>query len=445
MKNKCDVLNLEWHSHPARDRQSSTLVCNYLRFLGYNVIEESIFNGLMAIQKYKPKLLFISNAIGGKINAEIVKYAKAKRIKIVSAISEGNFQGNVNQIKQFIWGWNDKKKLYEDLHLQWTERTRKLTLDIYPELSHKIKVSGGIGFDVYKIARPVKRETFLSKYHKNYNKVVGIGCWDFGAYLDEKDTRHKIVLKKYTKGVLDRFAKDCSAFNLILKRTIEKNPEILFILKEHPGNQIGHKASGIEGCDRFDNVLILKNEESVFDCIAVSDFWVVYESTTALEAWLLGKQTLLLNPSGRDFPRDMTNEGSPDIAAYEQFQEVIDIFYQDGYIKNFDLYATDRKRVITDVIQFDDGFNHIRAGNEIVEVLEDAQERILSIKEYDKYFIFKEWIKEILHYLRLRKHSIKRFDYQEILSFAEKRYQEQLEFYRKNKMSKQDLKNIVCL
>ncbi len=447
MKNKCDILNLEAHSYPSRDRQSSTLVCNYLRVLGYNVVEDSSFRGVMAIKKYSPKLLFISNAVGSVLNYEIVRYAKARGVRVVTGISEGNFKEDRKSLLQFIWGWNDKKKIYENLHLQWTERTRKLTLDIYPELHHRIKVSGGIGFDVYKIAKQIKKETFLAKYHKNYtDKVVGIGCWDFGPYFSQQeDSRKEIVLGKYEKSILRRFELDSVAFNLILKKTIEKNPDILFILKEHPGNELGRKASAIEGCDMFDNVIIIKEEESVFDCIAVSDFWVVYESTTALEAWLLGKQTLLLNPSGRDFPRDITNEGSPDIATYEQFQEILDVFYQTNSIKDFGLYAPKRKKIITNVIQFDDGLNHVRAGNEIVKVLEGGEKNILSKNEYNRYYIFKKLIKEILQNLKLRKQPEDKFDYKEITIFAEKRYQEQLKFYQNNKLTKEDLIKVKCL
>ena len=49
---KADVLNLEWSSFPSRDREMATLVCNYLRFQGYSVIEGSIFN-----RKNSPKAL----------------------------------------------------------------------------------------------------------------------------------------------------------------------------------------------------------------------------------------------------------------------------------------------------------------------------------------------------------------------------------------------------
>ena len=37
------------------------------------------------------------------------------------------------------------------------------------------------------------------------------------------------------------------------------------------------------------------------ESISLSDLWITYESTTALEAWLLGVPTCLLNPSGTDF------------------------------------------------------------------------------------------------------------------------------------------------
>jgi len=72
-----DVLNLEWTSYLSRDRVSATLICNYLRYCGLNVVEKSIFNGFYFINKFKRKILFMTNTCGAEINQEIARYAKS--------------------------------------------------------------------------------------------------------------------------------------------------------------------------------------------------------------------------------------------------------------------------------------------------------------------------------------------------------------------------------
>ena len=42
--------------------------------------------------------------------------------------------------------------------MQWSERTRKLILSRFPELKKKIKVSGAVGFDYYKIVPTIEKE-----------------------------------------------------------------------------------------------------------------------------------------------------------------------------------------------------------------------------------------------------------------------------------------------
>lgn len=40
----------------------------------------------------------------------------------------------------------------------------------------------------------------------------------------------------------------------------------------------------------YPNVITLQTEENIYDLINVSDLWITFDSTTALEAWLLGKR-----------------------------------------------------------------------------------------------------------------------------------------------------------
>ena len=89
MKNRVDVLSLEWTSYPSRDREAATLVCNYLKYMGVSVYEGSIFNGYFLIDRFNPKILFITNSVGSLLNLDIVKYAKAKELSVYPVCLRG--------------------------------------------------------------------------------------------------------------------------------------------------------------------------------------------------------------------------------------------------------------------------------------------------------------------------------------------------------------------
>lgn len=450
---KCDVLNLEWTSYPSRDRQMATLVCNYLRFMGYNVIEGSVFNGYYLLNKLKPKVFFICDTRGADINLNLMKYAKTKGMYGISLISEGNFSADEEILSLMIWGWNRDKVLYEDIHLQWTEGTRRRTLSHHPELKSRIRVSGGVGFDIYKIVNSLNRYELLIKYSKNnYKKAIGVGCCDFGVFYPE-DPRYTTCRSLYSRSVRERFIKDQNDFNNVLKFIILQNPEIVFIVKEHPGCIGGGKASAIEGLEHMPNVLILKNEESIADCISISDFWIVYESTTALEAWLLGKQTCLLNPSGTDFPRANVYQGSPNFPSKVTLQDAIDHFYENGELPGFMELESYRNKIIKDTIQWDDGLNHVRAGNEIIDLLqnwkvrpcghEPLHLRMTRLTQQVKWRVspFIPFVGRFRVYAQHRKN----FDPGEISQLSTTRMGEQVKFYRKAGLTKNDLKAIRCI
>jgi hypothetical protein len=371
---KIDVVNLEWSSKPSRDRLMATLVCNYLRLQGLSVLECSVFDGFHVLDKIEPRLFFITNTLGAPENLELTKYAKSRGALCVSLISEGNFIGNSNTHKQMIWGWNGEKVLHEDLHLQWSERTRDITLALHPELEGRVLVSGGVGFDNYTIDNKViDKNEYLNKWGKSsYEKVVGVGCWDFG-WLYPEDPRYSVNQNVYSELDRLRFLKDGEAFDEILANVAAIHPDCLFLIKQHPGGILGHKGSGTTRISTMPNVVVVKNQISIHDCILISDFWIVYESTTAMEAWLSEKQTCLLNPSGRDFPRDVNvSEGSPAYTNAEQLSNAIDAFYKEGHLPKFNERESDRRRVIKQIIQWDDGLNHVRAGNAILNLLEDG-------------------------------------------------------------------------
>ncbi|MGB6241442.1 MAG: hypothetical protein WBF69_03050 [Castellaniella sp.] len=445
--NKIDVLNLEWTSGPSRDRVMATLVCNYLRRQGFSVGEYSVHDGLDEINELCPRLLFMTNTIGARENFEIMRYAVQRGVLGVSLIVEGNIrEGDADLESAMIWGWNHDRVLYEDLHFQWSERTRRITLRQHPELKGKVLISGGVGFDNYKIGITVDRSEILRSLGKaEYTKVVGVGCWDFGIFYPE-DSRHEVWGKYYDETAQKNFKADESRFHDLLEQTITRNPSVLFLLKEHPGVLLGRKASGIDGLDHYDNVIVLKNELPIDQCIAVSDVWLVYESTTALEAWLIGKQTALLNPSGRDFPRDVLHQGSPDYATSDEVCDALQYFFSNDTLPGFMERQGKRDSLIEEVIQWGDGLNHVRVGNEILELLrqkppgplknENTSERLQRWRQHVRWMI-KSWSAD--------KSTPYGFSRQEVNKFASEMQVRQTAFYDHLGLKPMELLNIRAI
>jgi len=200
-------------------------------------------------------------------------------------------------------------------------------------------------------------------------------------------------------------------------------------------------------------VLVLKFEEPIYNCIQASDIWMVYESTTAMEAWLLDKPTLLLNPSGRDFPRDKLSEGSPDFASASALADALDAFYATGEIPAFASRRLRRRQLIEEYIQWDDGLNHVRAGNEILQLLaglRDSRWRPESLAErHLRWLQHFKWLAGPL----LRRSKAFRESYANRHNFSQKqltRYNlgkmvEQKDYYHRMGLAPQDLAKIRCI
>ncbi len=433
----------------------ATLVCNYLRLQGLSVEERSIFDGYHALRKLKPRLLFMSNTTGAQVNVDLMRYAKSRGCLGLSLISEGNFIRDSENHLEMLWGWNRQRVLAEDRYLLWSEHSRKIALRLQPDLAAQVSVSGGVGFDNYRIGKPrISRDDLLSICRKvNYKKIVGIGCFDFGTMYPE-DYRYPINLRSFSEDEIRRFRGDGLGFDAVLSAVARAHPDTLFLAKQHPGQMLGHLASGTVELATLPNVLILKDQITIFDAIAMSDLWIVYESTTAMEAWLLGKQTCLLNPSGRDFPRDLVvSEGSPSYGDSRQLTAAISTFFASGVLPGFAERDEVRRRIIEKTIQWDDGLNHVRAGNEIIEflVVHTCQSWVAeSLQE-----TVKRWIQHAKWQLGpyIRRSESFRTSYANRVNFSAaalndyqiNKLREQELFYCKQGLSLADLRQIRCL
>lgn len=447
-----DVLNLEWTSSSSRDRVMATLVCNYLRMQGLRVEEQSVFDGYHLLNKLKPRLLFMTNTTGAPENLELMRYGKSRGYLGVSLISEGNFFGDSTNHQEMIWGWNKQKNLAEDLYLLWSERTRNITLEHYPELHDRVGVSGGVGFDNYLIGKAeVNRLKFLSSWGKDcYESIIGVGCFDFGTMYPE-DPRYAINTAKFSTDQIQRFRDDGLEFDKILSNAASSYPNILFLVKQHPGSMLDHRASGTVELSKLPNVLILKNEISIFECIALSDFWIAYESTTAMEAWLMGKQTCLLNPSGRDFPRDIVvSEGSPAYVNVQELMQAIEGFYASVVLPGFFEREERRRQIIKQTIQWDDGLNHVRAGNAILDLLESAgEQKIQTETPVQKQTRWKQHVMWVLSpFIFCIRHCYnesanrRNFVNADLKKLSSDKHQEQLSFYQIKGLSLDQLRQV---
>ena len=386
---KCDILILSY-SFQGRDIEALIPLAFYLeKILGYDVKIRPVFD-LYYLHKYKPRILLPNGAIGSSFTLNAARYAKEIGIPVVTLTGEGIFQEK--NIKGFVWGWNKEKKPVADLWFVWSKRALSLSLKYYPYLKNSMRVGGGVGFDRYKIYKFIDKEDFLKKYRKEkYRKIIGYACWSFDKIFDNnkrgEDSRCIHQIKNIDYIVLKK----------TLKNLIQENKEILFLLKRHPG-EINSEYNEIDSSlENYDNVLIFKEGEKIGDLLNVSDIWMSYESTTNIEAWLLGKETIIFMPSGAKNRTTNIFKGCAVAKDDVQCQKLIDEFYSKGGMIEFKTNERYRKKVIEDYIQWGDGKNAIRTVKEIHKFIKQLPEhkRIkISNKEY-----LKKLIKHILYNL----------------------------------------------
>ncbi len=399
---KCDILNLEWGSS-GRDIHIVEPVLSYIEIkFGLNVVRESIWHGELKLLKYRPKVLLISNSTGATNNFRIVKLAHLIGIKTVALISEGDIVEKADYINKMFWGWNTDKKSYEDLTIFWTERTVQLAKKNIPESAgFNLKYSGATGFDRYKLFSFSSKEEFKEKLNKDiYKKVIGLAGWGFDLYSEETLQKSLAPLPDECYYFIDFYNKSRKELNNVYKQLVENNPDILFVAKFHPGT-VDRNCTEFEGLSNFPNVVELFREE-ISDIINACDIWIAFESTTCLEAWLLGKQTFLINPCGENFPRSLIYKGSPVYFNYERSQKAINDFYEIGNIPAFLEKEDERERLIKYTIEHGDGKNHQRAADFVFELFKDSRKKKKTIDLFVLKTLTKALVKWVLYHTPLK-------------------------------------------
>jgi surface carbohydrate biosynthesis protein len=375
---------------PIRYFAERFLNCEFFHALNIDIHE---------IYRLRPDIILQANTIGSNLYFQISKIAHDQNIPVFALISEGNFRtdGSFD-----FWGYNRDKVFYQEYVCCWSSRTAEFLRKEVPEAKDKIVVTGGVGFDRYTIYNFLDRDNFLRKYSSTqFRRVIGYAGWAFGK-LDHPRGRNELLF--WAKGDERRLTwieEQRRSVREILRRAIENNPSTLFILKQHPqensperSEPVTNEMSELAG---YKNVLYLSGEESIHDLISVSDIWTCFESTSALESWLMGKQTIFINPD-KEFNRDSLYKGSALVQNYDEFQKLIDEFYSGGKIPQFfdDDKSAMRNELIKEIIGYGDGMNHIRASYYLQKTIQNSKVPILNSK-----FRFHAWHFIVYYLIRI--------------------------------------------
>ncbi len=333
------------------------------KYLGAHVKTKFLWD-IFYIWIWKPDVILLPNIKGHHMYLEIAVFAKKNNITLLALESEGNF---MTDGYYDYWGYNRKKIVYQEWLTTWSERTKSYLEKIVDEKYHpKLVVTGGAGFDRYAFEKFKEKSEFLSEYgYQEYDKVIGYAGWAFGKLYGTHRDQSFLHFKgwKPRNEALEWVESQRVYVRDILETIIKKNPDTLFIFKKHPKENF--ESDPHEGPNEmnelihYDNVIYLKNEESIADLINVSDLWIAFESTTAVESWMLGKTTILIN-SEPDFPRSSPYWASVIVDTSLKLQECIQEHYSNGSIKQFLEKSDLRDQAIKDSIGYADGMNHLR-------------------------------------------------------------------------------------
>jgi hypothetical protein len=316
------------------------------RFLNCE-ISASLTPNLHEIFRRKPDCVILANTIGAKLHYDIARFATRAGIPVFALVSEGNFptDGTFD-----YWGYNTSRELYEAFLCCWSPRTLAFMQSELPDQRNRIVLTGATGFDRYQIYAFSDREALLKRHGIDagrFKRFIGYAGWGFGKLGHPRGRKELLQYFKGDSSKLDWAERQRVAIEKILRRAVEENPDTLFIF----------------------NVQYVLNE-NVHDIISAVDLWWVYESTTAIEADMMGKETVFIVPDD-DFPRTRIHEGFLEVSRYGELASVTEHFFQKGSLPSYGTLAQRRRDLMTSIIGWSDGYNHIRTAYYLSRTLEE--------------------------------------------------------------------------
>lgn len=332
-----------------------------------------------AIRRHQPDLVFLPNTVGSNEYIAAAKYAYDNGIKVFALMSEGDIRTDGTF---HYWGLNHERIFYQERVCIWSERVHDFLKQVEPVSAHKFVVTGHTGFDRYRVYKfPTKAEA-LTPEQQAYSMVIGYAGWGFGKMSYEQGKAELMAFFKGDVSKLEHMERMRQRVETILRETIEANPDVLFILKQHPNESpptgTAPVVNEIISLKRYPNVRYEGVDTPITTLIHISDLWLSFESTTAVESWALDKTSILLYPDP-SFSPNIRNKGLDvaqlTVSTSADLQRLIDEWKKTGRLEDF--HSDDRRamraEIIRNTVGFDDGKNHVRAGIELGKVLKTIE------------------------------------------------------------------------
>lgn len=318
---------------------------------------------MFQIRLKNPDIILLPNTRGHNVYFEISKYGAENGITVLALESEGNL---IADPSFDYWGYNLDKKLHQKLLTCWSERVRQFLLSMKTAEPEKLVVTGGTFFDRYIVEKGESKNEFLKrKGLEKYEKIIGYAGWSFGKIFGREGKLPKPHIDPDYKKANKWINEQRILVRETLRVLIENNPDILFILKKHPKesyeDDIIEHPNEMNELLEYENVKYYKIEEDIMTLISVADIWMGFETTTLMEAWILGKPTLLINKES-DFARSDLHLGSLKQWIPSEIQTLIEEFYltYSSHIFENAQLLEQRKKLVSDTIGYKDGLNHLR-------------------------------------------------------------------------------------
>lgn len=308
----------------------------------------------------------MASDIGAVLNYRLFYFANKLGIITIPLISEGlqmeTFTGRQLELEEsWFYGDNFQKERVWDIKLIWSEYSRNMFWKYLPETkNYDLKVSGGTGFDRYKLFNYKNRKDkrIVEKKAKGgFTGTVLIVGYGFDIFNHIKPEDNAVWSEKEARWLFDQRHKVREIYN----ETILSNPGILFILKHHPGTDYYDETEFSRLAEKHENILEIKHGGEIGSIISSCDMVVAFDSTVCLEAWLLGKTTVLVNPESERFLRSNLYQGSPILKSSKELNQCITEYFSNYKIKLFEEKKDERKKCIECQIQYADGLNYLRA------------------------------------------------------------------------------------
>lgn len=430
---KNTVLFVEWSTSGREFDMQFPLMYFFKNILNWKVEYKCAYN-LPSITASVPDLVILSSTGGESRGLKIVEWCYQSDIPVFSSFTEGMFREK--ELDEFVWGWNKSKHYVENLRMLWSKPSYEMTIKKYPKLKDKIRVSGAIGFDKYRLLENKKKYT-----DERFKKVIGYAAFDYNSSL--RSPRRDILAEALGQKYLNFLTNELEITKNLLRKLIQKNEDILFLIKSHPGDQ-GCIPLEVDGIDHLPNVKVITAQyEPIFNIVKEADIWLSGNSTTVIDAWLCNKPTISLISEERE-------KATPALGAsilsqdYAKINQYIKEFFETGQINKFEKWAKKRQQYLSELVGFSDGMNHVRYMSFLKPFIESAESHKNTDKRWNIPLKEKilETLKHLIYSVSAGRHRMpllskwaqiyERFEHEELQIFWETYESDVNNFYKAN-------------